>query len=353
MPSRLALSALSAAAAALLVPAAAAQAATTDVYAGPPPAKAKDMPAGGLANAFYPRAATVKKGGKVAFKFRGFHNVLFPAKGTTLGPLAAPDPSKPVTGVNDAAGAAMWFNGQPGIFVDPVNVIAQGGQKITGKKLSGSGIFQGQGAPPDYVVSFPKKGTYGFYCTIHPGMEGKVKVVGKGGKTPSKAKQHRTVNKQVKASVEKAKQLATVAPAGNVVQAGSDADEVAFLSFFPGTRAVTAGSAVEFKMSSDSTEIHNVVFGPTDYVNGLAESFFAPGPQGIALDAMSVYPSEPGPVTVNGTSHGNGFANTGVLDADAASPFPASASVTFSTPGTYAYICTVHGPDMKGTIQVN
>ena len=355
MPPRLALSALTAtaAAAALFVPAAA-QAAKTPVYAGLPAAQAKQMPEGSDANAFYPQAITVKKGGKAAFKFRGFHNVVFPAKGATPPPLAVADPTKPVAGVADAAGVPFWFNGQPGLFADPLSVLPQGNKVINGKKLHGSGIFQGQGAPPDYVVSFPKKGSYPFYCTIHPGMDGTVKVVGKRGKVPSKAKLKRTVNKQAKATVAKAKQLATVVPTGNVVQAGSDAGEVANLAFFPKARAVPAGSAVEFKFSADSTEIHNVVFGPEPYVTALAETFFLPGPEGIALGAQSVYPSDPpgSPTIHSPTSHGNGFVNTGILDADGASPFPPSASVTFSTPGSYPFICTVH-PFMQGTITVS
>ena len=349
MPSRLALSALTAAAAAMLVPAAAAQAASTPVSVGLPAAQAKQMPEGSDANAFYPRTVTVKKGGKAAFKFRGFHNVTFPAKGEAPPALVAPDPAQPVTGAVDAAGAAFWFNGQPNIFPVPESVAPQGSKVVNGKKLHGSGLFLAEGAPPDYVVSFPKKGSFVYYCTVHPGMKGTVKVVGKRAKVPSKAKVKRAAAKQAKATVAKAEQLATAAPTGNVVQVGSDAGEVAFLAYFPKAKTVPAGTPVEFKFSDDSTEIHNVVFGPADYVAALAEKFFGP-----VVDAQSVYPSDPpgSPLTVTPTSHGNGFANTGLLDADGASPFPASGTVTFSTPGTYAYICTVHGPFMSGSITV-
>ena len=53
----------------------------------------------------------------------------------------------------------------------------------------------------------------------------------------------------------------------------------------------------------------------------------------------------------DGTSHGNGYLNTGILDRDAATPSPGSAQVTFSKAGTYNYICLIH-PDMKGSIVV-
>ena len=348
MPSRPALRALTAAAAAaaLLVPAAAAQAAKTPVYAGLPDAQRAKMPENAEGNAFYPKAVTVKKGGKAAFKFRGFHNVVFPAKGEQPPTLVAADPTKPVTGATDPAGVPFWFNGLPNLFPVPESVAPLGNKKVNGKQLNGSGIFMGQGAPPDYVVSFPKKGTYRYYCTIHPGMDGSVKVTGKRGKATSKRKAKRLAARQAEKTVAKAKRLAAAVPAGNVVQAGSDADEVANLAFFPSARTVAAGGAVEFKFSADSTELHNVVFGPDDYLAALGEKFFGP-----SLDPQSVYPSEPGPPTHAPAIHGNGFLNTGLLDADAATPFPSSAAVTFSTPGAYRFICTVH-PFMTGTITV-
>ena len=49
--------------------------------------------------------------------------------------------------------------------------------------------------------------------------------------------------------------------------------------------------------------------------------------------------------------HGNGFWNSGVLDADSATPLPESSSVKFDTPGTYKYYCLIH-PFMVGTVTV-
>jgi len=41
-----------------------------------------------------------------------------------------------------------------------------------------------------------------------------------------------------------------------------------------------------------------------------------------------------------------------MLDDDAATPLPKSTTVSFSTPGTYAYYCIVHGAEMKGSVTV-
>jgi plastocyanin len=329
---------------ALLLAPAAAQAATKTVHAGPPVAKAKAMPPDSTGNAFYPRSVAVNAGGKVAFKIGGLHNVIFAPKGEKVTPFHAPDPARPV------AGTGRWFDGQPGWFIDPAHVVPSGDKVIDGKSLDASGVFQGQGAPPDYVVKFPKVGRYGYVCTIHPGMKGSVKVLPKKAKAPSKAKDAKAVAKQVAATVKTAKKLAAEVPAGNVVRAGNDRGEVAFFSFFPTTRQVAAGTPVRFEMSKDSTEIHNVVFGPEAVLAETAAKFISPGAQGIAYDPVSVYPSAQGPLSHPG---GEEFVGTGLMDADARTSFPGSATVTFTKAGSYPFICTVHGPSMKGRIDVS
>ena len=50
--------------------------------------------------------------------------------------------------------------------------------------------------------------------------------------------------------------------------------------------------------------------------------------------------------------HGDGFANTGVLDTNSATTtIPSSGKVQFTTPGHLHYICLIH-PFMHGTIIV-
>jgi plastocyanin len=341
-----------AAAAAVLLAPAAAHAATKTVHAGPPVAQARGLPPDSTGNAFYPRRVAVNAGGRVAFKIGGLHNVIFAPAGEPLSPFHAPDPARPVAGVKDPAGADLWFDGRPGWFVDPAHVMPAGDGAVDGRALEASGVFQGEGAPPDYVVSFPKAGRYDYLCTIHPGMKGRVKVLPRRAKAPSEAKDAKAAARQVAATVKAARKLAAQAPAGNVVRAGNDRREVAFFKFFPAVRKVPAGTAVRFEMSKDSTEIHNVVFGPEAFLAETAAAFISPGAQGIAYDPLSVYPSDPGALNHDGAGHGNGFLNTGLMDADPRTSLPRSASVTFTKAGSHAYICTVHGPSMKGRIDV-
>ena len=135
-------------------------------------------------------------------------------------------------------------------------------------------------------------------------MKGTVKVLPKRAKAPSKARHANALARQVAATVKSARHLAATAPAGNVVRAGNDREEVAFFAFFPGTRRVSAGESVRFEMSAGSTEIHNVVFGPEDFLARTAAAFISPGAQGIAYDPVSVYASDPGELTHDGAGHG-------------------------------------------------
>ena len=152
-----------------LVPAAAQGSTRTDV-AGPP-SKASGLPPGADSNAFYRKTLTVHVGDKVKWKFNGFHTVTFPAKGKKPPAFIGLDPAGGKTsGVNDAAGNPFWFNGQPLITLQPDGAFPAGGKSYNGKKLVSSGAPLSPGAPKPFTVKFTKKGSFSYYCTIHPGM---------------------------------------------------------------------------------------------------------------------------------------------------------------------------------------
>jgi plastocyanin len=339
-------------AAALLLPAAVSQAATKDMYAGTPPkGLLKGVPEFAVDNAFYPKRTTIHAGDRVAFRIVGFHNTLLAPKGTTPPELFVADPAAPVSGVKDAAGADMWFNGQPSFGINPQVAMPTGGKVYSGTQLVGSGLPL-SGPPKPMKVKFPKKGTYTVLCSLHPGMKGKVVVKGKNARIPTAKQDAKRIKKQAKAAAKLAKKLVSGdgVPGGNTVKAGNDRKGVATLAFFPDSTTVKTGESVTFTMSNKSTETHNVTFAPEDYAKQLAQAFLGPA----GLDPMTVYPSEQPPtgLIVDGTSHGNGFVNTGMLDDVGATPLPKSSTVTFTKPGTYQYYCIVHGAEMKGTVTV-
>jgi len=338
--------------AALLIPAAAAQGATKDMFAGTPPkGLLKGVPAFATDNAFYAKRVTIHKGDSVSFKIVGFHNIYLPKKGDPIPGLFTVDPANPVADVKDAAGTDFWFNGQPSFGINPQAAAPVGGKTYDGSEAVGSGLPLA-GPPKPLKVKFPKKGKYTVLCLLHPGMKGTVVVKGKKAHIPSKKQDRKRIKKQAKAASKLAKKLVAGqgVPSGLTVKAGNDKKGVATLAFFAAKKTLKVGQQVTFTMSNKSTESHNVAFAPEDYAKELAAAFIGP----TGLDPRTVYPSQPPgtPLVVDGTVHGNGFVNTGVLDDDKATPLPKSAVVSFSKPGTYQYYCIVHGAEMKGSITV-
>jgi plastocyanin len=173
----------------------------------------------------------------------------------------------------------------------------------------------------------------------------------RGAATPSVKQDRKAIAKQLEATAKLAKRLSSPKPAAHVVQAGSDDKGVATIGFFPAAQTIKAGESVTFRMSKRSIEFHNVAFGPEDYIGEQIKAFF--GEDGTLNPFVTYRSEQPGtPISFDGANHGNGFVNTGIIDANPASDFPSKETVTFTKAGTYTYYCVVHGPHMKGTITV-
>jgi plastocyanin len=200
-------------------------------------------------------------------------------------------------------------------------------------------------------VKFIKPGTYKYFCDIHPGMIGYVVVKPQGKHVPSASQDAAALKLQVKAAEDSAKRLSKTKVTGARVSLGVAASNgVEDYSMFPGTLKVKAGTVVKFFMAKGSREAHTATFGPRPYLTTLAHSIQSPSPK-----QQVWYPSDIpslGPPIVSPTVHGNGFANTGVLDQDpTTAQIPSSGKLKFTKAGTYHYICLIH-PFMRGTIVV-
>jgi len=338
-----------------LVAPAAARAATKTVYAGPQ----LKRPAGlkrAEPNIFYPRAIEVHQGDKVAFTYKGFHNISYAPPGTSHPILLAPD--TPTTGINDAAGAPFWFNGRPRYQFNTLVAFFQGNSIADNSGFINSGMPFTAPPPPPWKVTFPKTGKFAFHCDVHPGMQMTVTVRPKSAKIPSAAQDKRRANAELKADYVLARKLkAFKGPSGNVVRIGNDDRKgMATVSFFRSKKQIKVGQSVRFEMTKGTGEEHTVTFGPADYLTPI-EQITAETPQGgqikIPLDARLFYPSDRLPLPdYDGTNHGNGFFNTGVLDGDDGGLVPRTATIRFTKAGSYTYICLLH-TYMKGTIVVS
>lgn len=338
---------LLAALSALIIPATAG-AATKTVLMGEPASSQKtfEQKYGSDADAYFPRTATVHVGDSVRFVPVGFHTVEFPKKGAKA--LGLVSPGAPVAGATDAAGVPFWFNGLPQLGFTPALAKPGFGKKFiyTGAKAVRSGLPFAR-KPKPMTVLFPKAGTYTYFCNVHTGMKGKVRVVAKSRPVPSAAADKATVARQVASGLAVAKGLgATKSPANTVTVGPQGKGGIAFFGFAPAKLTVPTGTTVTFNMAPGSFEDHTVSFGPgnpgkepTSYLGKLAASFNSP-----AFDPAATYPSDPptSVPTLTSTSHGNGFWNAGVLDQNSATPLPSSGRVTFGQAGTYDYYCLIH-----------
>jgi plastocyanin len=350
-----------AAAVAVLVVPASASAATKTISAGPPLTK----PPAGFENVnadipqFFRDTTTIHAGDTVRWKFFGFHTIYFPKAGGKNIPVAVPDPTRKYAGEVDPAGQAFWFNGQTQLIGNAAAVFPLGGKAEDGSKATGSGAPASEKFT--YKLKFPKVGTYTYYCTIHPLMKARVKVLPKRSHIPSAADDKKAVAKQLASGLAELKRnLKRTDAAGNVVEMGRDTRKSTLLGFYPDKKTVPVGTTVDFHMSAVTNEIHTVTFGSDavlakgGYAEKLNKALLAPlpgtgqnGPPVLGFPGAIVFPSDPGPLTFTGAEHG-GFVSTGLLGDK---PLSRSSKITFTAPGTYNFVCLVH-PEMKGQIVV-
>jgi plastocyanin len=271
--------AVAVAVAGLLALASGAPAATKTVTAGPP---VQEPPAGvprdAVTNQFFPKEVTVHEGDTVTWRFAGLHSVTFPELGQAPPSLIEPEPGKPVGDLLDAAGARWWFDGRPRLVLDPDGAQPRGGAGLTGRRLTGSGLALDEQEREPYRLTFGRTGTFRYFCVLHPGQRGAVRVLSRTRRIPSAAADRRAVRREFAAVVGRLEADARFAgPPGRLVEAGHDTIATGFLRFFPQTRTVKAGETVTFRMSTRTSETHTVSFGPPALLKTLAEGFIAPG----------------------------------------------------------------------------
>ncbi|HEX4466177.1 MAG TPA: hypothetical protein VH025_03245 [Solirubrobacteraceae bacterium] len=334
------------------VAATSASALTAPVSAGPPHrthVAQLDM------NGFFPIRTRIRVGDSISFAVNGFHTVTFLSGAPEPG-LIVPDATTPLSGKLDAAGTAFWFNGQPTQEINPAVALAAGGNEYDGTGVVNSGLPNPEAPPKPFVVKFTKAGEFTFDCLVHPGMKGTVKVVERKGAAPSVRLDKAKASAQLARAKVLALKLKRVKVPKDTVLAGNDGSgPVAWLRFFPQTLRVKVGTTVTFKIGSQR-EVHTVTIGPEAYTGQIAETFTTPvasgeGPPKLIVNPLAGYPSDvPTLPAFDGTNHGNGFENTGILS-NAGPPLSPTAQITFTKAGTYSFTCVIH-PGMDGKIVV-
>jgi plastocyanin len=181
-------------------------------------------------------------------------------------------------------------------------------------------------------------------------MVGYVVVKPTGQSIPSAAQDQATVHTQVAKDLSALKSVAKRKIARDTISVGdSDGKGDEFLAMVPDVLKVKKGTVVKFAMAPGSSETHTATFGPVTFLKKLSNEFLgAPAPT-----QEGAYPSSAKqPILATTHSHGDGFANVGLLDSDSGTKFiPASGKIKFLAPGVYHFICLIHN-NMHGTIIV-
>jgi len=312
-------------------------------------------PKGATLDMFLPGKVTVKVGDSITFSSASFHTVAIGGKAPSV---IVPDPAHgKYAGITDAAGKSFYFDGLPKLIYNAQALAPSGPHAVTPGVKASSGILSPNGpkaAPATFTFSFPKAGTYHFYCSVHPNMKATV-VVASGAAPKSPPQVTAQALQETAAAWAKTKSEAAAAkPPAKTVYMGIG-DTATILAYFPSTLKIPVGTTVDF-VNKSPEEPHNITFGPKKWVRGFQNKtdLFPMGP-GKPNQAAPVIPygSEPkGQYSYDGTTHGNGFFATPVTADDKTTPLPRSWKVTFTKAGTFKYFCWIHGPDMSGTIVV-
>jgi|SRR5579884_2795518 len=292
---------------------------------------------------FFPDSVTVNVGDTVNWTIAGFHTVTFDPTGSL--------PEDFVPGPNP--GEFTFTGAFLPIGPQGPNAVFDGTQPVS------SGVPAGPpGQPPaPYMLTFTQPGVYQYFCVVHPGMHGTVTVLPAGSslpETPDAAQargqatlQQAMLEAQGAASQVSSTSLAlpggstvhTVAAGGNV---GSDTGaSVSLLQFLPASLTVHRGDTVVWS-EPDPFELHTVTF-----TSGAEPPVFPDvraQPAGPPLFVATANVAG----AVGGTTYtGQGYLNSGFL-------YPGgSVAITIDAPpGTYHYVCLLHGPSMSGDITV-
>lgn len=334
------------------------------VYVGPPSmAKVLRVNLQADAPAFFPAKVTIRAGQAITWRIHGFHTITFPGVNTNL-PLVVPHPELRQPPLSDAAGVPFWWAGEaPQLAINPMLVEQRGGATIgRPTDFRNSGIvrllsetgFHGE-APP-YTLTFLKPGIYHYFCAIHLGMRGTVTVLPASAKLTTQAAVTRQAKSQMSRVVSELKRLNTTAPTSPhqiLVGAGtSGSAEIA--AFFPKRLNINVGDTVTF-VDNDPTDVHTVTFGSEEYTSAIENSVFEYAGHSLVFNPLSALPSEPpespSPVPYDGTNHGDGYINSGLLYPPQTPEQLHEFAVTFTKPGTYRLECVIHS-NMDATIVV-
>lgn len=275
---------------------------------------------------FMPASATVKVGSTVTWSFTGPepHSVSF-----------FPNGGKPPLPGSDES---LFAPTPPKAPVDGTTLVNSGLQPLTAK-------------PATFSVSFAKRGDFTYYCVIHPGMVGKIKVIASGAESQAdittrgntEQAEWLAEGRAAKKTFEAAKPKTEPNKSGGVthfVEMGTTTKHTDILAFAPLNMDVGPKDDVEFIDNSQAP--HTATFAGKQELPSLSSPDFT-------KQVAKVVPG-PSPQALNLTD----YFNTGQLLPNVGLPVKLrSFQFTIGQQGQYGYVCLLHvSSGMVGSLTV-
>jgi plastocyanin len=216
--------------------------------------------------------------------------------------------------------------------------------------------------PPSYSVTFPTAGNYKLVCLTHADMTGVIHVLNASDTLPYDqdfydrqaqrdqafllSEANRLQGRGTPSQEDASQSTSVAAGIGQVVTTtGAGSNTAALMRFVPATVVVHVGDTVEW-MSLDPSINHTVTFGEE--------------PDDPRVISTNVHAASTGARLASITSPSDNV-NSGFLSPAAqdraglaeSAPGITHFRVTFTSPGTFNYICAIHDSDgMKGSVIV-
>jgi plastocyanin len=244
----------------------------------------------------------------------------------------------------------------------PCVSVASLGAPVPGASYSGTGCVSSgsiwpaaapaSAGPKTYTLTFPKAGTYRYFCQFHqPAMTGTVVVQPAGSPYPPGQASYVAANDPALAQLvrngEAALAAQTVASAAKAegttnytMNAGfGDGKSFSLYRYGASNLSIHAGDSVTW-IQNDVADYHTVTFldNGKDVPFSLPDGY--PNPAAVSRTRDKTYV-------------GTGFVSSGLLVQASAPADARTYTLTFPQPGSYSYVCLIHDDEgMKGTIQV-
>jgi len=238
-----------------------------------------------------------------------------------------------------------------------------------GSGVVSSGLqFSSPGSQPAFDVDITAPvGHYSFLCLLHPGMQIPVTVVRSGQTIPSPSDVDAKITQDVGTATtvdgeaaDTQAQTVTSAPRPNgttkwSISAGGFSNNVSADEYPDNPVTVRVGDRIQV---SGNFEIHTATFPATafntvPFVTTVCEVPGADPPAASPFDCadpsqfrVDINPQAITPTSTLALRRPKHFVNSGLLLPSTTSTFRAV------NPGTYTFICLVHGPQMSGTIDI-